>query len=87
MPIEIEEPYLLFIKMVQSVQEVLHHKKDLDLTHVVLEIRNTNRDKYTQKRLYFNKEIYSIGYVPCTVKDNIKLTFSTKQDDSFISFA
>lgn len=47
MPIEIEEPYLLFIKMVQSVQEVLHHKKELDLTHVVLEIRNTNRDKYT----------------------------------------
>jgi len=78
MPIEVGEPYLLFLKMISTVKEVLHHNKDLDLTHMVVDVRNTTRDKFTQKRLYFNKEILSIGYIPCTVNDNIKLTFSTK---------
>ena len=44
-------------------------------------MRNTTRDKTTQKKLYFNKEILPIGFVPCTLKDNIKIIFSTKTND------
>lgn len=78
MPIEVGEPYLLFLKMISSVKEVLHHNTELDKVHMLVDIRNTTRDKHSQKRVYFNKEILPIGYIPCTVNDSFKLTFSTK---------
>lgn len=78
MPIEVNEPYLLFMKMIQSVKEVMHHPKDLDLAHLVCDVKNVTRDKKASKRLYFNKEIYPVGYVPCGVGDQIKITFSVK---------
>jgi hypothetical protein len=78
MPIEVNEPYLLFMKMIQSVKEVMHHPKELDVTHLVCDVRNITRDKHTSKRLYFNKEIYPVGYIPCHVADKLKITFSVK---------
>lgn len=74
------------MKMIQSVKEVMHHPKELDLTHLVCDIKNVTREKHASRRLYFNKEIFSIGYIPCFVQDKIKLTFSVKQAEELIPF-
>ena len=44
-------------------------------------------DTVSSRRLWFNKEILSCGYVPCNLNDNILLTYSVKQDDDFTPFA
>ena len=65
----------------------MQHDPQLDLMHIVCDIRNTARDKQSSKRVYFNKEILPIGQVACTLNDTIKLTFSTKQDEEVRPFA
>lgn len=37
--------------------------------------------------MFFNKEILPCGYVACTVSDQLKITFTVKQDDQNIPFA
>lgn len=87
MPIETGEPYLLFFKLIQSVKEALNHDPALDVMHLVCDVRNTARDKHSQKRIYFNKEILPMGQIACTLNDTIRLTFCTKHDDDIAPFA
>jgi len=62
----------------------MHHNKELDLIHFVADVYNNTQSKHTQKRIYFNKEILSIGYIPCSVGDQLKIVFSSKSDDGEI---
>ena len=74
-PLKENQLYLLFIKMIQSVKETLHHHKDLESNHIMVDIRNTTRldGKPITKRLFFNKELLPIGNVSVGVGDTIKI--------------
>jgi hypothetical protein len=89
-PIAQKKPFLLFMKMIQTVKQVMHHNKELDITKMILVVKNTSQDKLCQKKLFFNREMLNIGYVPIAFGDNVVLTFHTKSDDdqlvSFSSF-
>jgi len=39
----VNKPYLLFVKMIQTVWQCFHHHKDLDLSYLTLDVRNTTR--------------------------------------------
>jgi hypothetical protein len=83
-----KKPYLLFVKMIQSVKQCFHHHKDLDLSHLVLDVRNTTRENIScNRRLFFNKEIFPVGFISVMLGDTVKLTFSSKKDDSLTPFA
>lgn len=70
------------------MKEVLHHNKDLDLTYIVLDVRNNTRENVScSRRLFFNKHLLEIGSICVMIGDSIKLTFSTKQDEDIIPFA
>jgi hypothetical protein len=39
----------------------MHHNKELDTTKMVLVAKNVTQDKLAQKRVFFNKEMLSLG--------------------------
>ena len=83
-----KKPYLFFVKMIQTVKQCFHHHKDLDLSHLVLDVRNTSRENIScNRRLFFNKEILPVGFISLMLGDTVKLTFSSKKDDSLSPFA
>jgi len=86
--LEVKKPYLLFVKMIQTVKQCFHHHKDLDLSYLILDVRNTTRESIScNRRLFFNKEIYPIGFISVMLGDTIKLTFSVKKDENVTPFA
>jgi len=84
----VNKPYLLFVKMIQTVRQCFHHHKDLDLSYLTLDVRNTTRENIScNRRLFFNKEIYPIGFISAMLGDTVKLTFSVKKDEDVTPFA
>ena len=66
--------------MIQSVKETLHHHKDLESNHIMVDIRNTSREvKPITKRIFFNKELFGLGSLSVGVGDNIKIQFGLRR--------
>lgn len=64
----------------------MHHNKELDTTKMVLVVKNITQDKLTQKRVFFNKEMLSLGSIPFKFGDTLALTFHTNNDDELVPF-
>ena len=76
--------------MIQTVKEALYHNDQLDRANLALRIKRVSLTKKTAtegekekadddgtifKRLYFNRELLMIGYVPIKVGDTLEMTF------------
>jgi hypothetical protein len=77
-----EQLYLLFIRMVQSVKEMMHHSKDLDTSLLYCEVRNLTRGSSATRRLFFNREYLEIGYLQAMLYDQVQVSFLIKRSDS-----
>ena len=73
--------YFMFFKMIQTVNETMHHSKDLDTAYLLAEIKNITRPSQTSRRLFFNKEILSLGFLQVQLFDQIKISFLIKRPD------
>ena len=55
----------------------MHHHTDLDKVKIIGEVRNMTRDvKVISKRLFFNKELLTLGNLEFETGDEIKVTFA-----------
>ena len=58
----------------------MHHHSDLDKVKIVAEIQNTTREaKGISKRLFFNKELITLGNLEFEVGDEIKMIFEIQK--------
>lgn len=61
----------------------MHHHEDLDKVKIVAEVRNTTREaKYISKRLFFNKELMTLGNLEFETGDEIKMIFAIQRHGS-----
>lgn len=67
--------------MIQTVKQVMHHNKELDTSKMILTIKNVTQDKACQKKIFFNREMLNLGYVPIALGDTLALTFHNKNED------
>ena len=68
-PIAENKLYLLFFRMIQTAKQTMHHSKDLDMSHLVAEVKNLSRPSQASRRLFFNKEIFLIGSLKVKMND------------------
>jgi hypothetical protein len=68
-PLTVDTLYLLYFRMVQTAKEMLHHHKDLDTSILFCEVSNLTRNKRVQRRMFFNKEIFEVGYIEIMMLD------------------
>ena len=72
-----ETKYLLLVRLVQTVKEALHHHEDLDKVKIIAEVKNMSRgSRPISKRLFFNKELLTLGNIEFMTGDEIKVTFA-----------
>lgn len=82
-PLESDTRYLMLIRMIQSVKEALHHNEDLDKVKIIGEVKNMSRgSKPVSKRLFFNKELLTLGNLEFAVGDEIKVSFQIQRVSS-----
>lgn len=79
-----KDNYLLFLKLVQSHKEVASRSHELDLVHFNCEITNITQGKSSHKRIYFNREIVRMGFVPVKVGDKIKIAITCKNSSDSV---
>ena len=70
----------------------MHHHKDLESNRIMVDIRNTSQEsKPIIKRMFFNKEIFSLGNILVGVGDTLKIQFGLKktgtESSDFMPFA
>ena len=55
----------------------MHHPEDLDTVKIIAEVKNASREaKSISKRLFFNKELLTLGNLEFQTGDEIKVIFS-----------
>ena len=65
------------------MKEALHHHEDLDKVKIVAEIKNMSREvKPISKRLFFNKELLTLGNVEFMTGDELKVSFAIQRHAS-----
>ena len=71
---------MLLVRLIQSVKEAMHHHEDLDKVKILGEVRNMTRGATPiSKRLFFNKELLTLGKLEFETGDEIKITFSIEK--------
>eukprot|EP00347_Sterkiella_histriomuscorum_P014269 403361529 len=65
----------LFLELVQSEQFANHHQKDLDKYTFSLEVMNETKGQSFVKRLFFNKQYFSIGFIDIKQGESLKFRF------------
>ena len=76
------------MKMLQTFNQVMHHNKELDTAKLVLSVQNRMNETSFKKKLAFNREILTLGYLPTNSGDLIAFTFNTRGEiDQLIPFS
>lgn len=58
----------------------MHHPEDLDTVKIIAEVKNASREaKAISKRLFFNKELLTLGNLEFQTGDEIKVIFSIQK--------
>lgn len=58
----------------------MHHPEDLDTVKIIAEVKNASREtKSISKRLFFNKELLTLGNLEFQTGDEIKVIFSIQR--------
>lgn len=74
-PIGFRNDSVLFFKMVQLDDEfAFHHDKDLDKHVFSMRVENLTSSLVIEKRLFFNKANYQIGFINVSQNDEIEIT-------------
>ena len=83
-PLQTQTPYLLLVRLVQSVKEAMHHPADLDLVKIMAEVKNVSIEasQPITKRLFFNKELLYLGNLEVRTGDELKISFSIQRFSS-----
>lgn len=76
-PVGQDEGSVLFIKMVQLEEAfAFHHDKDLDKHIFTMRVENITNSLVIEKRLFFNKSSYQVGFINVAQNDEIEITAS-----------
>lgn len=83
-PIKQKDNYLLFLKLIQTQKEVASRSPELDLVHFNCELTNITQGKSNSQRIYFNRELTRMGFIPVKIGDRLKIAVTCKNSHDAI---